>query len=124
MTADGTPSPVSPTAVQLSALRFIAGYAEVHGGLMPRLNDVAAGLGGASRSTAKRIVDRLIERGLVVRRAHSERGLALCVVPAVPRGPDGVARYFVSADRLNGLRPKCLGHDGLIHNGETGQDHV
>lgn len=105
----------SPTPRQMDLLRFIAGYAEAHRGLMPTLDEMARGCGLGGKSGAKRLVDQLVERGPLVRRAQHARAIALVVRPSIPRAPDGAPLYFVGAQ---------TGGHASHHNGGIGQDHA
>lgn len=76
----------SLTAQQTSALRFIENYLDEHGN-GPSFDDIAHGLGLASKSGAARLVEALEERGAIRRLPHKARSITLAtddgVAPAV-----------------------------------------
>lgn len=88
---------VSATPRQMDALRFIAGFIETWG-CAPTRQELAEGLGLASKGAAQLLLDRLLERGLLVRnqKASIARDLALTEQVSVPRAPDGAPLHVVT----------------------------
>mgnify|MGYP001028705552 CR=1 FL=1 len=84
-----------PTARQLEALRWIRGYQLAHGGVSPRLADIAAALGLQAKSGAHRVLEALEDRGLIRRLKNRERAIEILVPVAVPHAPDGRPLFFV-----------------------------
>lgn len=110
-------APVNPPARrQRALLRFLAGYAEAHRGVMPTLREMAPAIGMRGRSGPLRVLRRLQARGLVRRLSNRERAIELLFVPAVPRAPDGAPLMFIPVE--------WLGFHELQHNQRNGQDHV
>lgn len=70
------------TARQLQLLRFIRACI-LEDGIAPTYLEMAGELGLASRSRIKAIVDRLVDRGDLVRRPRCPRGISLPDVPTV-----------------------------------------
>ena len=103
--------PYSPTPRQLAVLRFIAGYAEAHGGVMPAMQEIAAASGLKAKSTVFWLVRQMEDRGLIRRLRYRARAMDLMVRPAVPRAPDGAPLYFVPVPH------------GAGHTNEGEQDH-
>lgn len=95
------PPIMSPTSRQMAMLRFIAGYAETHGGLMPSFKEMAEGTALRGKGAVHRTLGMLEDRGLIRRHRWSPRAIEILRYPSLPRGTDGVARYFVSVGGKN-----------------------
>ncbi len=84
---------IPPTPRQMDLLRFITGYAEAHG-RMPSYNEMAAGVGLASRGAVHNLTAGLISRGHILREQHR---LELLTAAPLPYCPAGQPLYFVPA---------------------------
>ncbi len=84
---------VPPTPRQMALLRFITGYAEAHGS-MPSYDEMAAGIGLASRGAVHNLMAGLISRGHIAREQHR---LDLLTMATVPYCPAGQPLYFLPA---------------------------
>jgi len=82
------------TQRQQDALRFIAGYQEVHC-QAPTLKELIAGISLASTSGAHRLLTGLAERGAVDRVPCRPRAIEVLAPVALPRTPTGEPLYFV-----------------------------
>lgn len=87
--------PVTPTARQADALRFIHGYQLAHGGVSPSFSEIRDALGLAAKSCVFRLLDGLVERGHIRRRACRQRAIEVLVPPAIPLAPDGAPLFAV-----------------------------
>lgn len=76
-------------------LIYVAGYLEAHDGVSPSYDNINNALDLRSKSKVDRLMEVLGERGLIVRRWHRARCLALPEHVAIPRAPDGAPLYFV-----------------------------
>lgn len=93
-------APVPHNRRQVQLLRWIAGYAEAHNGLMPTLREMAPAIGLQGRSGALRVLRQLEARGLLRRHPRRDRAIELLFVPTVPRAPDGAPLQFVPLEML------------------------
>lgn len=82
------------TQRQQDALRFIAGYIEVHG-QAPTLAELIAGISLASTSGAHRLLTALVERGAIKRVSCKSRAIEVLSPVALPRTANGQPLYFV-----------------------------
>ena len=85
---------ISLTPRQADALRFIAGFLRANG-YSPTFEEVAAGLGLASKGAAFNLVESLSERGAVKIRRSKRNKITLLEPVLVPRAPDGAPLFFV-----------------------------
>jgi SOS-response transcriptional repressor LexA len=91
---------ISPTARQMDLLRYIAGYAEAHRGVMPSMIEMRDAIGVRSKSTVGRLLGGMEQRGLIRRLRDRARAIELLAAPPVPRGPRGEPLYFIPLDRM------------------------
>lgn len=88
-----------PTPRQAAALRFIWGF-QLANGRTPTLSEIGAGIGVVGKSSPKRLVDGLAERGhLIIDRGtwpwNTRRSIEVIGEPAIPRAPDGEPLFVV-----------------------------
>ena len=86
--------PPSPATAD-DVLRYVAGYLEAHGGVSPSYQNISDALDLRSKSKVDRLMNDLGARGLLIRRWHRARCLALPEPVAIPRTQDGAPLYFV-----------------------------
>lgn len=85
---------ISLTARQADALRFIQGFQERFG-FSPSREEIRAGLGLGSSSTAHRLVVRLQERGAIRVLPNRDRAIEVLIALPLPRAADGEPLFFV-----------------------------
>lgn len=73
------------TERQLDCLRFIESFMKKNEGLCPSYQQMCDGLGMASKSGIKRIVDGLEERGYIRRLKHRHQAIEIVKKGACPR---------------------------------------
>ncbi len=65
-------------------LYFIADYQATHDGVSPSLDDIAAGIGIKSKSSAHRMIHELEARGFIRQMPHHARSLEILRLPNLP----------------------------------------
>lgn len=68
---------MSVTPPMLRVMRFLQRYADSHDGVSPTYAEIARGVGVRSCSNISSLLDRLEERGFIVRLPHKRRAITL-----------------------------------------------
>lgn len=98
----GAPRVVPKTMRQQALLRYLAGYAEAHGGRAPTLAEMVPAIRVKYRAGVITVLHALERRGLIrrTRDANGRSAIDLLFVPAVPRAPDGAPLHFIPVELL------------------------
>lgn len=86
------------TAKQAELLAFVEGHMAANNGIAPSFEEMALGVGVASKSGIHRLLTALEERGYI--RRLRDRARALEVVPPAERRHPGVSLMAFSTDEL------------------------
>lgn len=91
---------ISLTEKQAKALAFIKGYMAEHDGLAPTCEEIAAGIGLASKANICRILEALVERGAIRRLPQRARAIEI-VEPVAPEAQPLPATFPEKLARLS-----------------------
>lgn len=80
---------------QTALFRFIVGYQLAHGGVSPSFDDMADGIGIASKGSTSLLIEFLEDRGCLRRLPRRARAIEVLTPVAIPRAPDGAPLYVV-----------------------------